>query len=121
MTHLYRNVWRMPLLWSGRAWIWHLDSNGTAVNAKTTSLNSKRYESVFILLVWKSALIQPKIPGTKRVDHNRAVKIYERAAGDKSLPSDLRPPMILKVCMALDLFRLYVSSSCVENAGLPLP
>ncbi|KIP07194.1 hypothetical protein PHLGIDRAFT_35576 [Phlebiopsis gigantea 11061_1 CR5-6] len=36
------------------------------------------------------------IPGTKRVDHKRAVKIYERAAGDKTLPSDLRPPPILK-------------------------
>ncbi|KAI1784571.1 SAC3/GANP/Nin1/mts3/eIF-3 p25 family-domain-containing protein [Ganoderma leucocontextum] len=36
------------------------------------------------------------IPGTKRVDHKRAVKIYERAAGDKTLPSDLRPPPALK-------------------------
>ncbi|THV07242.1 hypothetical protein K435DRAFT_709945 [Dendrothele bispora CBS 962.96] len=36
------------------------------------------------------------IPGTKRVDHQRAVKMYERAAGDKTLPSDLRPPHILK-------------------------
>ncbi|KZP25906.1 hypothetical protein FIBSPDRAFT_1041244, partial [Athelia psychrophila] len=36
------------------------------------------------------------IPGTKRVDHNRAVKLYERAAGDKTLPSDLRPPRVLK-------------------------
>ncbi|KAI0364876.1 hypothetical protein BV20DRAFT_955385 [Pilatotrama ljubarskyi] len=36
------------------------------------------------------------IPGTKRVDHRRAVKIYERAAGDKTLPSDLRPPPVLK-------------------------
>ncbi|KAJ7145418.1 hypothetical protein C8R43DRAFT_1012730 [Mycena crocata] len=36
------------------------------------------------------------IPGTKRVDHNRAVKMYERAAGDKTLPSDLRPPPVLK-------------------------
>ncbi|KAI8969536.1 SAC3/GANP/Nin1/mts3/eIF-3 p25 family-domain-containing protein [Trametes punicea] len=36
------------------------------------------------------------IPGTKRVDHKRAVKIYERAAGDKTLPSDLRPPSVLK-------------------------
>ena len=38
-----------------------------------------------------------KIPGTKRVDHKRAVKMYERAAGDKTLPSDLRPPPVLKV------------------------
>ncbi|TFK63645.1 hypothetical protein BDN72DRAFT_847389 [Pluteus cervinus] len=36
------------------------------------------------------------IPGTKRVDHKRAVKMYERAAGDKTLPSDLRPPLVLK-------------------------
>ncbi|KAJ7770634.1 hypothetical protein B0H16DRAFT_218508 [Mycena metata] len=36
------------------------------------------------------------IPGTKRVDHKRAVKMYERAAGDKTLPSDLRPPDVLK-------------------------
>jgi len=36
------------------------------------------------------------IPGTKRVDHNKAVKMYERAAGDKTLPSDLRPPHVLR-------------------------
>ncbi|OBZ73302.1 hypothetical protein A0H81_07195 [Grifola frondosa] len=36
------------------------------------------------------------IPGTKRVDHKRAVKKYERAVGDKTLPSDLRPPPVLK-------------------------
>ncbi|KAF8658196.1 hypothetical protein AX16_002118 [Volvariella volvacea WC 439] len=36
------------------------------------------------------------IPGSKRVDHKRAVKMYERAAGDKTLPSDLRPPPVLK-------------------------
>jgi nuclear mRNA export protein SAC3 len=45
----------------------------------------------------KSALIVVKKPGTKRVDHSRAVKMYERAAGDKTLPSDLRPPEVLKV------------------------
>src|SRR5215510_14443750 len=44
-----------------------------------------------------SMLIFSKVPGTKRVDHLRAVKIYERAAGDKTLPSDLRPPEVLKV------------------------
>ncbi|KAK7046765.1 nuclear export factor [Favolaschia claudopus] len=37
-----------------------------------------------------------KIHGTNRVDHSRAVKMYERAAGDKTIPSDLRPPLILK-------------------------
>ncbi|OCH89508.1 hypothetical protein OBBRIDRAFT_756454 [Obba rivulosa] len=36
------------------------------------------------------------IPGTRRVDHKRAVKIYERGAGDKVIPSDLRPPPVLK-------------------------
>jgi hypothetical protein len=51
---------------------------------------------------WKSALICFKIPGTKRVDHRLAVKMYERAAGDKTLPSDLRPPVVLKVRL-LDL------------------
>lgn len=42
-------------------------------------------------------MISLQIPGTKRVDHNRAVKMYERAAGDKTIPSDLRPPNVLKV------------------------
>ncbi|KII90394.1 hypothetical protein PLICRDRAFT_136628 [Plicaturopsis crispa FD-325 SS-3] len=36
------------------------------------------------------------IPGTKRIDHKRAVKAYERAVGDKTLPSDLRPPEVLR-------------------------
>ncbi|KAM6499495.1 SAC3 domain containing protein [Amanita muscaria] len=44
------------------------------------------------------------LPGTKRVDHKRAVKMYERAAGDKTLPSDLRPPHILKASSATHLF-----------------
>ncbi|KAJ3730621.1 SAC3/GANP/Nin1/mts3/eIF-3 p25 family-domain-containing protein, partial [Lentinula raphanica] len=35
-------------------------------------------------------------PAHKRVDHFRAVKAYERAAGDKTLPSDLRPPRVLE-------------------------
>ncbi|KAJ3710129.1 SAC3/GANP/Nin1/mts3/eIF-3 p25 family-domain-containing protein, partial [Lentinula guzmanii] len=34
-------------------------------------------------------------PHHKRVDHARAVKAYERAPGDKTLPSDLRPPGVL--------------------------
>ncbi|KAL5480289.1 SAC3_1 [Sanghuangporus weigelae] len=33
---------------------------------------------------------------TKKVDHARAVKIYERGQGDKIIPSDLRPPPVLK-------------------------
>jgi len=48
-------------------------------------------------VIKKTTLMSVKIPGTKRVDHNRAVKMYERAAGDKTLPSDLRPPLVLKV------------------------
>ncbi|KAJ3991273.1 SAC3/GANP/Nin1/mts3/eIF-3 p25 family-domain-containing protein, partial [Lentinula boryana] len=34
-------------------------------------------------------------PHQKHVDHSKAVKAYERAAGDKTLPSDLRPPRVL--------------------------
>jgi nuclear mRNA export protein SAC3 len=50
---------------------------------------------------WRRELIsRGKIPGTKRVDHKRAVKMYERAAGDKTIPSDLRPPPVLKVRFA---------------------
>jgi len=47
-----------------------------------------------------------QIPGTKRVDHRRAVKMYERAAGDKTLPSDLRPPVILKESVPRGFLRL---------------
>jgi hypothetical protein len=68
----------------------------------------------------KSALILVKIPGTKRVDHKRAVKMYERAAGDKTLPSDLRPPVILKVHLH-SIPIVFILTSCAENTGLPLP
>ncbi|TFK19237.1 hypothetical protein FA15DRAFT_689578 [Coprinopsis marcescibilis] len=37
-----------------------------------------------------------KIPGTHRVNHQRAVKRFERASGDKIQPSDIRPPHVLK-------------------------
>ncbi|KAJ3518491.1 hypothetical protein NMY22_g13648 [Coprinellus aureogranulatus] len=37
-----------------------------------------------------------RIPGTMKLDHQRAVKMYERAAGDKVIPSDLRPPHVLR-------------------------
>lgn len=50
-----------------------------------------------------------KIPGTKRVDHNRAVKMYERAAGDKTIPSDLRPPIVLKVLRRLFLLHFLLN------------
>jgi len=39
-----------------------------------------------------------KIPGTKCIDHKRAVKMYEHTVGDKILPSDLRLPPVLKIC-----------------------
>lgn len=62
------------------------------------------------------------IPGTKRVDHKRAVKMYERAAGDKTLPSDLRPPIILKVRPSfLFNFSHHASFAFAENSRLPLP
>ena len=38
---------------------------------------------------------------TKKVDHKRAVKIYERGQGDKIVPSDLRPAPVLKVIPVL--------------------
>lgn len=34
---------------------------------------------------------------TRKVDHNKAVKMYERGQGDKIIPSDLRPSPVLKV------------------------
>lgn len=70
----------------------------------------------------KAALMCAKVPGTKRVDHKRAVKIYERAAGDKTLPSDLRPPPVLKVrkrCV-MHAFNFNLISS-IENVELSLP
>lgn len=61
-----------------------------------------------------------QIPGTKRVDHRRAVKMYERAAGDKTLPSDLRPPLILKASRSLQVsYPDSLFSS--ENTRLSLP
>ncbi|KAL5512415.1 hypothetical protein ACEPAG_3407 [Sanghuangporus baumii] len=41
-------------------------------------------------------IIGPDGKPTKKVDHARAVKIYERGQGDKIIPSDLRPPPVLK-------------------------
>ena len=61
-----------------------------------------------------------QIPGTKRVDHRRAVKMYERAAGDKTLPSDLRPPLILKASRSFHLFHPN-SLFSLENTRLSLP
>lgn len=75
--------------------------------------NLDRWEVVCGLLkLPKFALILLKIPGTKRVDHKRAVKIYERAAGDKTLPSDLRPPPVLKASP-------FDPTCCTREATLP--
>lgn len=54
------------------------------------------------------------IPGTKRVDHARAVKMYERASGDKIIPSDIRPPPVLKKTLDY-LFRKLLP----ENGFIP--
>ena len=62
-----------------------------------------------------------QIPGTKRVDHRKAVKMYERAAGDKIIPSDLRPPLALKVCTLLGHSSIVVTVTSLENPRLPLP
>ncbi|CAL1701855.1 unnamed protein product [Somion occarium] len=56
------------------------------------------------------------IPGTKRVDHKRAVKIYERAAGDKTMPSDLRPPEVLKKTLDY-LFHDLINKGFSETYG----
>ncbi|KAG9312753.1 SAC3/GANP/Nin1/mts3/eIF-3 p25 family-domain-containing protein [Chiua virens] len=55
------------------------------------------------------------IPGTKRVDHKRAVKAYERAAGDKTLPSDLRPPDVLKRTLDYLFHELLPQSGFLET------
>ncbi|KAJ3775881.1 hypothetical protein FB446DRAFT_366171 [Lentinula raphanica] len=51
-------------------------------------------------------------PNQKRVDHFRAVKAYQRAAGDKTLPSDLLPPKALEG--TLD----YLIGDVMVNEGL---
>lgn len=43
--------------------------------------------------------IWEKLPNSNNVDLRRAVKYYERATGDKIVPSDVRPPTVLKVCV----------------------
>jgi hypothetical protein len=90
----FLSVLRTPSRWSELVRTCVLDSRGTVEKGKTICLNGKL--CVYVALV-NFALISLKVPGTKRVDHLRAVKMYERAAGDKTLPSDLRPPEVLKV------------------------
>ncbi|KAJ3822499.1 hypothetical protein F5880DRAFT_667368 [Lentinula raphanica] len=51
-------------------------------------------------------------PNQKRVDHLRAVKAYQRAVGDKTLPSDLLPPKALEG--TLD----YLIGDVMVNEGL---
>lgn len=46
--------------------------------------------------------------------------MYERAAGDKTLPSDLRPPYILKVRIYEYLLWILIHEA-IENSGLPFP
>lgn len=84
-------------------------SNVIDESGRITCLNGRPYVASFNYhLPRKSALIPLKIPGTKRVDHKRAVKMYERAAGDKTLPSDLRPPDVLKVCSTQSSHNIHV-------------
>lgn len=97
MTRKYPSGSTKRLLWLGRAWTCAHGSKDIDENAKTTWTAGKLYVFCYLALGSMSALITTKIPGTKRVDHRHAVKIYERAAGDKTLPSDLRPPPVLKV------------------------
>ena len=44
-------------------------------------------------------MVSPQTPGTNRIDRQRAVKAFHRpaAGNDQPLPSDVRPPTILKV------------------------
>ena len=67
-----------------------------------------------------------KIPGTDKVDHQRAVKRYRRAAADdpKPMPCDLRPPPVLMVRHVMDCFRAVnfgAERQFTENPELSLP
>lgn len=55
------------------------------------------------------------------MDHRKAVKMYERAAGDKTIPSDLRPPLVLKVRTLLGDSSIVVTVTPLENSRLPFP
>ncbi|KLO12076.1 hypothetical protein SCHPADRAFT_436815 [Schizopora paradoxa] len=60
-------------------------------------------------------IIGPDGKPTKKVDHARAVKIYERGQGDKIIPSDLRPAPVLK--RTLDyLFYTLLSAHAFSDA-----
>ncbi|KAJ2912862.1 hypothetical protein MD484_g7546, partial [Candolleomyces efflorescens] len=55
------------------------------------------------------------IPGTKRIDHRRAIKLYERASGDKTIPSDLRPPHVLKKTLDYLFHELILEEGLAET------
>lgn len=46
--------------------------------------------------------------------------MYERAAGDKTIPSDLRPPLVLKVRALLGYSSTVVTVASLENPRLSL-
>lgn len=68
-----------------------------------------RREREGALYVWE------QIPGTKRVDHQRAVKQYERAVGDKAIPSDIRPPHVLRKTIDYLFYDLMPRASLKET------
>jgi len=47
--------------------------------------------------------------------------MYERAAGDKTIPSDLRPPLVLTVRTILGYSSIVVTVASLENPRLPFP
>jgi len=70
-------------------------------------------------VLWNLLRFPVQIPGTKRVDHRKAVKMYERAAGDKTIPSDLRPPPVLKVRSLLGYLSIIITLASLEISRLP--
>jgi len=96
MTLSFQNGWKTQFQLLGRVWICALALRDIDAKERTIFSNGKRYGQFLSFHNKEIYADVPKIPGTKRIDHNRAVKMYERAAGDKTLPSDLRPPRVLK-------------------------
>ena len=64
--------------WWGRVWTCVPGSNDTAESERTTCLIGKLCVSFHMLDARNICAEISKIPGTKRVDHKRAVKMYER-------------------------------------------
>lgn len=79
--------------------------------------NVDRWEMVslacFVAIINTDGLLMPssQIPGSNRIDRQRAVKAFHRpaAGNDQPLPSDVRPPKVLKV-----------SKSCPETCSMLL-